>query len=347
MAGIAVSDTGLAGNGGYGGGDNAVLQNMYLADPEAAYAFLERAVERERAGLSPGATWMDERQKICDTETVSAKVVLRDGSCYYRIYAMLKEDMDVLWPLLSSREYLQNAYGVDGESECREAFLLRDGNDIGIRDLEFVDELIEAYNQDVPEHPEALIMGEERMSVCLQLLMRDKRGMGSRVFLNIYEGMERSLAVFERWGYEDWIPQLNASEILAIELDQIERMGWMAGDGMEWTGEALAALARQVYGAQGSTGITENSDWYNEQEEYPAGQPGEMTEPTFVVRVTDQREIEELLPLIRYYGEMGSGSVFRQGTAALTLVDKSGQSHTGYIPLGSLPEKFILRFADL
>ena len=57
--------------------------------------------------------------------------------------------------------------------------------------------------------------------------------------------------------------------------------------------------------------------------------------------------MEELLRLISYTDARGIG-VFRPGYVGnVTIVMKDGKQYDVYIPYGALPEKYILRFAEL
>ena len=64
------------------------------------------------------------------------------------------------------------------------------------------------------------------------------------------------------------------------------------------------------------------------------------------VVVTDREEIEELEALLTYIQNYYHRSVFQRRYISVTVRGEDGDEWMGYLPKGTLPEKYILRFGE-
>ena len=64
------------------------------------------------------------------------------------------------------------------------------------------------------------------------------------------------------------------------------------------------------------------------------------------LEITDRALIEELWALMDYSGPCHSDSLFQEGSVEVSCLDREGNSLRCYLPMGVLPEKYILMFGD-
>lgn len=346
IAEIAVYDGDLTNNyNNYGGADNRVLENMHFQDEDILYAYLERMVENageERAGRS---------------DRLATKITLNNGRSYYRYYWTEKEDWDVVGPILTSEEYLGCAYLIDEEEiyECREFRLETDeeayygdkGEDDSVRAI------IRAYNQDVRENPEAVMLGEGRILAIMSFSIYYEEEWGTvhkNVQADVYESMEHTVEALRKAGYE--VPSKEAG-IQFFELT-------LTCSEMD-TAQAQIALARERYGVYGNPGREENAGsletesgadtWSAAEEGFGAASfeqeaVAEYEDRIKSVMITDREEVEEVTALVSFLWPSRHLSVFGKDYIEVKAVRENGSEKICYILQGALPEKYILRFGE-
>lgn len=338
------------------------LENMCFLDGEAAYAFLEQAVDWENR-----ASKNSENKAARGYEDVDVKVTLKNGMSYYRSYKV-PADKDVLWPFFTSKEYLEYTYLISDEDVkgLDEMILIREGRMLSIKNMELIGDIVRAYNQYVLEHTEELLLGEGQPLVNIQLegikQFKFNSTVGKNVYsLYIYSSMGEVIKIMEQAGYEEWVRPIDASSVEAI------RFQFQVYPEEGETEEEIIARAIEKYGVNEELGTAESQDdgaenlngvdnWdHMETGTEELGFPetvydnfvGTYSESGVipVLQITDRAEIEELLPYISYVKDYNT-SVFRKTQVMISLIDSQGNIHDCYIQKGGLSMKYIRRFVD-
>lgn len=309
--------------------EDSPLWQMHFQDADAVYAFLEQAVDME-----PEEVW----------RRVYTRVTGQNGRSYYREYSIGKEDIDIIWPLVSSREYLGSAFVISEEmrESCETFRLQRLGHMEQFETLHFTPEafagIVEAYNQDVLKDPEGTFRSGGKRLVGISFDMRGENGNFS-VEISVYDTMERTVAALEDAGLGEWVEELDPGELASVTLTLRD----YSGSGPD--AEETIARAREWYGVYGS-----GENLRDEEKSMPAESDrtyaDRVAEPMPMVEITDSGEIAELCALMDYDWFCQSDYVFRNGCVQIFLTDGEGNSYTGYLERGVLPEKYILRFGD-
>lgn len=345
IAEIAVSDWHFANrNQSYGDGGTHPLRDMHLRDAEAAYAFLESVTARQGYGTVE--------------EVVSARVTLKNGKSYYRTYWAAAKDRELLLELLLSPEYLESAYVIDEAwvAGCDGYVDTADWRrEYGV-DQEDLRSIVRAYNQDLAESPERVVLGGGKLLA--QVSFRSyatgsfSRQTPDNFCLEVYDGMEHTLEALRQAGFGD-----------ALEVDfqvRAVRLGLGGSFSVLVSGEELVEAARQRYGTDDEQMFSLNG--YSSTVIYgdiPASEefsmPAEVfrqiadTESTdFALSIDDPGEVAELMELLSWREPTNrTDSIFKAGYVYVDIFCTDGSSKTMYIPKGALPEKYILRFGDL
>lgn len=343
IAYIAVYDRQFSNDySGYSETSEKVLEQMQFQDVDVIYAFLESAAD---VASGRGA---DRDIRTVGNETVNTRVTLKSGRSYYRSYTV-PADKELLWPLLTSEEYLAAAYRISGEEMkgLQKVILNREGRLLSAENAELVVNLVRAYHQDLKEHADEMLSGEGQLLVRVRLEGVDSKNGGERkeYVLDVYSFMEHMTEVLEQAGYEEWVEPRNISSIAAV------RLGLYVSLSGEETRQDIVNMAMKLYGVEAvqetdERGLEEPDSVSGEMYDVPAlaWNPESGTSP--MLQVTDRAEIEELLPYINYVN-VGNGSKLKRQYVRIVLVDMQGNTSECCIPKGVLPGKYILRFADM
>ncbi len=323
IAEIAVFDMNLTNHYLFRMPDDARLENMHYQDSDTIYAFLERMVGHER-----------EEGFLGETDRIGVKVTLNSGRSYYRNYWMRKEDKEVAWPILTSEEYLKNAYLIDdatleGDSECR---LIMGGEERYVgRILPQIRSAAEAYNREVLEAPDKALLRDGKLvaEVIFGGYYETADGGFRRreVIMEVYDYMVNTVAALQAAGFE--LPDAGElgieSFVLALECEE------------DATPEERIALAREQYGVSGpkeqaapdsaQTAFGDVAVWNSHQ-----------------VSIAEREEVEELFGLLSFEYAYYSNSVFGDDYVDVISFMKDGSIREWCLPKGALPEKYILRF---
>jgi len=332
VAGIAVFDFRFTNRYFYVQARDELLEGMEVQDVEAIYAYLESVVEREQ--LSDEV--YDSRYGTMEYELVDTKVMLKNGRSYYRQYRLQEKDKALLWELLASEEYLRLAYCIDEAyaADCSSIVLSRYGKNAGVEPVsaDVAASIIRAYNEDVIEDPEGVLQGGGRLLCRVEMSFSGHDGR----YLDVYEDMERTTAALEEAGFREWVTPMAASETAEISLP----LGSFVGSAA--TAEEIIFKAGVHYGLyddreeEGGEGVSaETSD---EMWQIYGSEP--------VVRIADPAEVEELMELVSYISPLRGWNLFQKEYVSVGITDAVGDRGTCYIPMGALPEKYILKFGD-
>lgn len=354
IAEIAIYDAELSNRMFYDAPENA-LEQIHYQDTEVIYAFLKGMTEREAEG-----NLTDENY-----DRVATKVTLKNGESYYRYYRVMKEDKELLWPIVTGEMYLKQAYMLEEDflADCVGMYVYLD------RETQYLAEdlpekllpIIRAYNQDVLENADSVLLNQGRLAAEVELEFRHQMGNGSRMWetytLYVFDSMERTLEALRMTDGVDMNVQKPEIRAVLLELDyqydeDTDKAVWIE-------------RAREVYGVPAQPGQDEDgagqkqAEGESEEVETTGSERAETAQtntiPTEIkgfqdgqcrVVVTDRKEIEELEALLTYIRNYYHRSVFQRKYVSVTVKGEDGDEWTGYLPKGMLPEKYILRFGE-
>ena len=346
--------------------DGDTLSNMHIQDTDAIYAFLERMASRGIGRFQANMTGWKYDNFQNNGENIMVRVTLQNGKSYYRYYYMLEEDRDVMWPLFTNEAYLKTSYLIPGEGliACDYVSIERYNQSLQTQiPLEDVKELIDAYNQDVLEDPEAILTGNGKLLVSISLGMdyywQDLEVPMRRYYtLDIYDTMEHSKGALNRMNYGDWTVDFQAEDIEEIVLRYASMSrDKVSGDRPVNSQEEAMDVIRDYFGLEPlhSASVSEESGVVVQQTEYSftvLNEDGSYSEYSgaigrLEVSITKQEEIEELIPLLSYATARTYNGIFQSGFLQVRATDKEGNTYQCYLRMGTLPEKYIDKFEPL
>ena len=361
IAEIAVFHTDFTNLNYYSNYGNEMLENIHFQDADAAYAYLKRVTDREK-GIETASVNANSGYDIRSSQHLATRVTLKNGRIYYRYYTITNNDLDVVWPLLSDEEYLEWNYVV--HQKRAESFdMIRRycyGTSSYLTEIsrDTVWAIAEAYNKDLQQKPETVLLNQGKLLVSLELghssylddyWIRSQR-------LDIYESMENTIAALEQLGYGYWVEQTDASEIREIQFSIGSNNNGSFGSAQD-----LMNVVRNYYGVYEESNETELYDekalgqeyvpeyWQGYAQEYTE-QDTEVSDEGIPVynnylSITSEAEIRELMQLLNRQMPQHMLSVFHKGYVQVNvIVDGQEESVTYFIRKGDLPEKYIRRF---
>ena len=342
-----------------------MLENLHFQDVDAAYAYLERATNREK-GIVSAAVYENAYYDAEPVQLLTTRVTLKNGRSYYREYRVSVSDLDVVWPILSDQSYLEKNYMIDRQTAA--SFDMVELFRAGISTIvstelseESMLKLTEAYNRDLLEDPARTLFGRGTLLTRIDF----ERGRGFvydwnegipwaySLWIEVYDSMEHTIAALEELGYGEWTKLQDPDEISEIRLysniwyDSV----------MDWSVQDMTDSVRKYYGVyvEGSLDKEGSFEIYEE-----AGAVIEDVVSTSVVQskpvsegrlylsITDREEIRELMQYVDYANPMYWNTVFRQGYANIEIfLDEENTNDWYYFKKGELPEKYIQRFEQL
>ena len=334
IAYISIHDSNFANRYFYGGyTEVGPLKNMQYDNVDVIYNFLERMT---------GVTESEEHEYTYSyySNRMAVKVTLKNGRSYYRYYNYLNTDKDVVWPLVTSEEYLEQTYLFDQEdiNGCYEYRIERYDDQQWVTsdaiNVDVVRMLMEAYNQDILTNPDILLLGEGRMLVQVNFQVMDSSGDGYEIYMDVYDTMTNTVRAMEQAGYGKWVREIPAEEIKAIRLE----LGYFPD--INATPEQLIALAKDTYGyiEEHEQKNPEMASAYEIVTCEVGGEP--------YLEITDKNEIAEILQHCGYRSGYRS-NVFGRGYVRITYVKPDGTESRLFLKSGTLPEKYILRFGEI
>lgn len=350
------------------------LQRVVLTDAAQIHTFLERGIENRQGRLHIPEEMQVEEAYCGDmfaTDTFCVRVVLDNGSSYCRKYPYFEWDQDVVLPLLCSEEYAEGVYRITEEQiESCTVIRLTSGvnNNDGIKEIldrKIIRELAEAYNQDLSEQPQTIILGQDRVLGQITMTIQQEYMVTWR--LDLLESMTHTLEVMEKNGILIFNQPTEAEDVKSITFRVNGSKYWYRGD------TAISPVERSIRGYFGvypeklpealeheggpgtqSVGYT-NLDGNLLPE---AVQDGEWEAVSvyeqlahdpqvYSFTITDPAEIEELLPLVQYNRMNHRVGVFVEGFVEdVSILDKSGTEWGVCLRSGTMPEKYIRRFLE-
>lgn len=341
IAGIGVRVDSLGSHSGYIWTER-FLEAVKYQDIETAYAFLQKMT-----GKAEGRRTRVEGVEVC--------VTLKNGRRYYRRYLMGEAERELLLPIVSSGEYMEAAYCLnEGVAQNHKVTLQPVRGRVYFAEKEFAGEellaLIRAYNQDVLENPETVLLGEDRILTEINLWFADMDGYQVTAYLDIYESMGRTVEALKALGYEGLVTPWKTEGIASVNLS-------VDNFGVYRTAEDIVEAARekyQVYGGEeyqsygGENGLTgEQAAVMEAAEGYSSQSIVSSRQKDLMLCITDPEEIEELLSLVSYSRGSKRWGIFKKSVVSISITDREGEELECYIRAGDLPEKYIRRFGEL
>ncbi len=324
-----------------------MLYGMEFTDAARIYDFLERGVENAQGRThSPEDIRVEEAYsgERFDRDNFAVRVMLDNGDSYTRRYSYYEWDADVVLPLLCSKEYADAAYYVKGQmtdncTSMRFSWEINGQSDTETDRRDLIREVAEAYNQDLMENPQAVILGEGR--VLGQIAMRMQ---GGKIrYLYIMDHMSYTLKVLEESGIlTDSLPFLT-EDVTILTFNILASKYWYRGDSHISPAERCIRSYFGVY-PESLPDLPPAEAAQNEAE----GGSTQFTQvpSVYSFSITDPEEIAELLPLIQF-GNMSSGGVFTgEFVTDICIGDDRGTEWNVCMRSGTMPEKYIRRFLE-
>lgn len=363
IAEIAVYDTDFTNLSYYFNYENEMLENLHFQDVDAAYAYLQRVTDREK-GIEPASVNADSGlvgYGVYRSQRFATKITLKNGRVYYRYYTVKDGDLDVVWPIFSNEEYLDWNYVVH-QSRADSFDMIRrycfgESSYLSEVSKDTMWTIAEAYNRDLLENPETVLLNQGKLLTSLELSHSDYWEDYSNDYwtrnqrLDIYESMENTIAALEQLGYGHWVEQTEPSEISEIQFSIVNN-----NNGGFRSAQDLINVVRDYYGVYEESSKTgtddemapgqEYAEWYAEQSAAVSTVAIPMNDR--YLSITSEAEIRELMQLLNRQKPQHTLGVFNKGYVQVNvLVDGGEESVTYFIRKGDLPEKYILRFGEL
>lgn len=324
-----------------------ILNGMRLTDSARIHAFLERGIENENGGAYRSRVTQAEETYRGDAfaaDTFYVRVVLENGRSYYRIYSYYEWDEDVVLPLLCSEEYAASVYRL-AEDQIESCIGIRltsgvnsDSGAAEVSESRVIRELAEAYNRDLSEQYQTIILGQDRLLG--QMIVRIQREIINIYNLDIFENMTHTLEAMEKNGIRIFNQPTEAEDVESITFQVDGSRYWYRGD------LSISPAERSI---RGYFGVYPKSL----SESYGEGTgPGSdiltTEEPlTYSFTVTDPAEIARLMPLIQYSDMRHDRGVFTEGFVEnVRILDSQGAEWGVCLRQGALPEEFIRKFLE-
>lgn len=341
--------------------EESSLQQMHFRDTDAIYACLEHLTKESAEGAA-------------SLRELIARITLQNGRSYYRRYFLDEENQEVLWPLLSSKEYVQHAFCVSDEDIARcTTFTMRRGGEREVfktsMSADAFAAIVHAYNQDVLENPQAAFRMGGRLLAHMDLNVETRSGGTNPITLSLYEDMQHTVEAVREGGFGEWLRTPESSEVQEILLP-------LYNYDESATVQEILTTARQVYGvpspgdtaqgadvasgedtAQGVDAVPGEDTASEARTESEGAEASEVTGQvlpdreieemaSMEVHITDRTEVEEVLALLSFTEPFRSDLVFRKGYVVISYIDGEGNVRECYLPRGVLPERYILKFWD-
>lgn len=316
-------------------------ETMELTDTAQIYAFLERGVENTQGRLHK-TTEAELEELYCgesrSTDTFCVRVVLENGRSYYRQYNYYEWDEDVVLPLLCSEEYANACYYIPEEKmdNCSSMTFTSIAN-VAVESetrKEILRQVAEAYNRDLLEQPQTVILNQGRAIGQIQMIENE----GRRItwYLDINENMSHTLEAMEQNHIQFQEQFLGPEDVESLTFLVKGSPYWYRGN------PRISPAERSI---RWHFGV------YPEHAPVLGGQPVcemEGSEPqNFEFTIAAQAEIEELLPLIQFTSmHNGDGEFVQDFVGGVSILDRQGTEWNVYIRRGTLPEKYIQRMLE-
>lgn len=307
------------------------INRVHIPNSDAVYGYLETVTSSD----DEGQTW--------NTERILTKVTLKSGRSYYRYYRINQDNREAACALLSAPEYTDANLRIDRKERYTGMYLFLGNATEEIRmdtpeGGQLSEAVRDAYNQDLEEKPESFIHREGRLFCSISMIIGDS---DERRYLDIYEWMTHTLEALRTYGYAEYAEPPRAEDVEEIRLS----LGYRYADNE--TAWDPVATARDVYGViREEPAESPEVDYgvYGGPEVYRTAAAEE-----YMLHITEEDEIRELLELLSYDSGRSSRGVFRlKPVEQVTIVLKEDRREVDVnIPYGALPEKYILRFGEL
>lgn len=335
-----------------------IMDGVKLTDAAQIHAFLERGIENVQGQFyRTQDSWAEEiyPEDYFSRDAFRVRVVLKNGLSYYRIYHYYQWDEDVVLPLLCSREYADGAYRLPEEliESCAGMRLTSgvdgDGGIAEERDRAVLREIAEAYNQDLLEQPQTIILSQGRLLGQIAILQEQN---GYSRNMDILDSMSHTLAALEKNGIHIFNQPTEATEVKSITFQVNVSCYWYEGGGAVNAAERSIRRHFGVYpeGLPRVSGEDTNPGpgaWASPDEDDGMSIPETVMEGEYSFTVTDPAEIEELLPLMQYSDSRNNMGVFVDGLVEdVSILERGGVEWRACLRSGALPEKYILRFVE-
>lgn len=334
-----------------------MLDRVRITDAEQIHAFLERGIENihgwshKSEGVSVAEAYQGDSFA---TDKFFVRVTLENGQSFYRTYSYYEWDADVVLPLLRSEEYAEGACRLTDqmvESCVRIRLTSGAGNESIISEVsekERIRELAEAYNQDLSENHQAMVLRQGRLLG--QMVLRMEQGSTGTCRMDILENMSHTITAMEKNGIRIFNQPREAEDVESITFRVDGSKYWYRGDA------SISLAERSIRGyfgvfpeslPEGSGNLPGEATALGAESVYEESIRSTMEPGMYSFTVTDPEEIARLLPLVQYSDTSSQGGVFTEGLVQdVRILDRQGGEWDVCFRRGSLPEELIQRFLE-
>lgn len=286
------------------------LNHMSYDDPEVAYTLLKELTTKE-----------NRPKQDAESRWIYVRVTKNNGKTYYRQYQIYDYEEELITPILYDESYIKSNVWIpqaviEGVAEEGIEKSLYMNNGEPIEDRQIIQEIMEAYNQDMLEQPHLFIYQDEK--VLARFRYRNSAPY-MYLYFEYYESMEHMKAVLEK--YDISVEQIEAEDVENI---------------IVWAYVKEQDALQEAFGLEKGT----NSAPVQTEEEAATWENMQGYQAVF----TEKEDIAELLQWIsinepNYYSLWSSYKT--SGTVEVQLNLKNGDGRYGVVLRGTMPQRFL------
>ena len=321
------------------------IKRMSYQNEEVIYDLLTEFTGRESQYPAEGST-----------QTVYIRVKEDNGKTYYRLYRLWESDEELILPVLRDESYIRNNVlipqalidDVKIEKEMGNVELESFDQYWYPEDVEFVKELMMAYNKDMLENPDLFIYQNDK--VMANLFYRDLSYM---VYIrpDLYESMENVCEILKKYDHEEVLERVEVEDVQSIHMQVylgkysnetlksafgLEEINTAEGD-INYEITTYVKEAAEVTMVEGPA-ISYDTETKVEQ----------FADYEYIANFEEEKDIAELLELMDF-NSPNYRSIFREkfSNVDIRLEMKNGETHYAQLKEGILPEKFLEYFSKV
>lgn len=314
-----------------------VVDEMHYTDAEVIHSFLQTVSDPD-AYLEGNTRW------------ITVRVGKTNGKSYYRRYLVGKEYEAQMLPILRDESYLLTNVLVSPKIlehvtvEDEHFRIYGESDTIIIRDVEEARAFLKAYNEDVLEDPDRILYQRDKILATLSADNWNNESYGSENFydfeLDIYEGMEHTLALIEANGYENVLQTVPVEAVSSISVELYK--------------ESEDQSIEEAFGLTEAVDEQENAKTQETVVEDIVSAQAYTVESTVIESVyiysatfTEKEDIQKLLDIVYFHSPSGGTSILAAGgycNASVQVNELDGSVHWAELKKGTMPVELLSYF---
>lgn len=190
------------------------IDSMEYDDPDTCHVFLEKMTAKQ--------AWKYDTPQNGSSAAAYVRVTEKSGKTYYRMYRVWESDEEVVTPILLSETYIRKNVlipdfvmaNVKEDVSKGRVQLQGEQQSFDVLVESELQQLYEAYNQDILAKPERYIYQNDK--ILGHLYVRNGGDKYYYLRLDIYESMEHTVSLIRAFGYDHIFEQPKPEEIASI-----------------------------------------------------------------------------------------------------------------------------------